>query len=343
LEYLSGKAMEEINEKNMNNEFRPSGTKIKYVYGPVPSRRIGRSLGVDLVPFKICNYDCIYCQLGRTTSKTMERKEYISPELILRDLHDKLSSGDKPDYITISGSGEPTLNSSLDEVISKIKKMTDIPLAVLTNGSLLHLSEIRKSCCEADLVLPSLDAGEKSMFKHVNRPCKEIEFDEMVEGLIKLREEYDGRIWLEVFLLGGVNSLNSDVMKIKTRIDKIKPDKVQINTVARPPAENYALRVDYPQLVESCKLLGDNAEIIAGFTGQCRYDQSSISKNDILTLISRRPCSLEDIARGLNAHPNEIIKYIDTLISNGIVEEMRHSGKIFYFCKKTDTGRSPKC
>jgi wyosine [tRNA(Phe)-imidazoG37] synthetase (radical SAM superfamily) len=152
------------------------------IFGPVPSRRLGRSLGVDLVPLKTCTYDCIYCQLGRTTCKTMERKEWVPLDGVLESLKEKLSS--KPDYITLSGSGEPTLYSRIDKLIDQIKAMTDVPVAVLTNGSLLSHEDVRKQLMAADLVIPSLDAGDEAMFRLINRPHEEISFPQMLDGLI---------------------------------------------------------------------------------------------------------------------------------------------------------------
>ncbi|MCK4583355.1 radical SAM protein, partial [Candidatus Bathyarchaeota archaeon] len=165
--------------------------KHEYIFGPVPSRRLGRSLGVDLVPFKTCTCDCIYCQLGRTTNKTIERKEWVPTDSVIEQFKEKLDSN--PDYITLSGSGEPTLFSQLEELISRIKDITDIPVAVLTNGSLLWLPEVRRTLKPADLVVPSLDAGSNQIFQYVNRPHHDITFSKMLEGLVKFRDEYDGK------------------------------------------------------------------------------------------------------------------------------------------------------
>ncbi len=167
----------------------------RYIFGPVPSRRLGRSLGVDLVPFKTCTYDCIYCQLGRTPCTTTERKEWVPLDGVLEDLRQKLST--RPDYITLSGSGEPTLYSRLDELIDRIKTMTDVPVAVLTNGALFADKELRRQLMEADLVVPSLDAGDEAMFQMVNRPHQDISFEHMLQGLIDFRREYQGKYWLE--------------------------------------------------------------------------------------------------------------------------------------------------
>ena len=171
------------------------------VFGPVPSRRLGRSLGVDLVPFKTCTYDCSYCQLGRTTRLTVERKEWVPMDAILDELKRKLTC--RPDYITLTGSGEPTLHSCLGQLIEHIQAMTRIPIAVLTNGSLLWQHEVRKELALADVVLPSMDAGGAFTFTCINRPQASLSFETLVEGLVEFRRAFSGHYWLEVFLWGG--------------------------------------------------------------------------------------------------------------------------------------------
>ncbi|NMC21094.1 MAG: radical SAM protein, partial [Thermogutta sp.] len=167
----------------------------KHIFGPVPSRRLGRSLGVDLVPFKTCSYDCIYCQLGRTTCKTIERKTWVPLELVLEELEEKLHT--RPDYITLSGSGEPTLFSPLDKLIEGIRALTDIPIVALTNGSLLSDSDVQAALLPADLVIPSLDAGNEAAFQLVNRPHEDLAFDRMLEGLVAFRRRFPKEYWLE--------------------------------------------------------------------------------------------------------------------------------------------------
>ena len=202
--------------------------KQEYIFGPVPSRRLGRALGVDLVPFKTCTYDCIYCQLGRTTHKTMQRKEWVPIDVVIDQLKAKLSS--KPDYITLSGSGEPTLYSRLEELIFKIKEITNILIAVLNNGSLLWLPKVRNALKFADMVVPSLDAGSSQIFQYVNRPHTDITFSKMLQGLVEFRKDYGGQYWLEVFLLAGVTTPEMEINRLKTCINAIQPDKVQVIT-----------------------------------------------------------------------------------------------------------------
>ncbi len=286
---------------------------MEHIFGPVPSRRLGRSLGVDLVPFKTCSYDCIYCQLGKTTCKTIERREWIPLDEILSELEGKLSTN--PDYITLSGSGEPTLYCRLEELIDRIHSMTRIPVAVLTMGSLLWVAEVRKGVRRADLVLPSLDAGDERLFKCVNRPHDEITFEKMVEGLIALRKEFTGLYWLEVFLLSGYTAIEGEVKKINSWIEKIKPDRVQLNTVTRPPTEYYAERALPAQLKNLAELFNPPGEIIAEFHGVEQQADFIAGRKEILEMLARRPCTLEDICDGLLLHRNHAIKYLEELLS----------------------------
>jgi wyosine [tRNA(Phe)-imidazoG37] synthetase (radical SAM superfamily) len=303
-----------------------------HIFGPVPSRRLGRSLGVDLVPFKTCTYDCIYCQLGRTTNKTIERRECVPLNDVLAELKERLAT--KPDYITLSGSGEPTLYSRLNEMIAGIRSMTDIPVAVLTNGSLLWQEEVRRQLMDAHLVIPSLDAGHSGMFQAVNRPHESISFDRMLEGLIAFREEYYGEYWLEVFLLAGHTAIDSEISKIAECVGRIKPDRVQLNTATRPTAEDYAAMVDRRRMVELAGRFDPPAEVIADFRGVHAQSDFTAGRDSVLNMIQRRPCSLEDIADGLGMHRNEVIKYVEELDVIGSIKKRSSGGRLFYSGKQ---------
>jgi wyosine [tRNA(Phe)-imidazoG37] synthetase (radical SAM superfamily) len=305
-----------------------NSNKREYIFGPVPSRRLGRSLGIDLVPFKTCSYDCIYCQLGRTTNKTMQRKEWVPIDIVMEQLKEKLDS--KPDYITLSGSGEPTLFSQLENLISRIKDITDIPIAVLTNGSLLWLPEVRKALKSADMVVPSLDAGSNRIFQYVNRPHQDITFSKMLQGLVEFRKAYSGQYWLEVFLLAGVTTPEMEIKRLKTCINAIQPDKVQVNTVTRPPAEGFAEPVPQKQLQTITKKLYEKAEVIADYSNVHKQQDFSALCEDVLTLLKRRPCSVEDIAAGLGLHRNEAVKYVEELSFVGRIEAKPHNQQLYY-------------
>lgn len=283
---------------------------------------------MDLVPFKTCSYDCIYCQLGRTSNKTVERREWVPLKDVLEELKGKLAS--RPDYITLSGSGEPTLYSRLDELIAGIRAITDVPVAVLTNGSLLWQEEVRRQLMDAHLVIPSLDAGQASMFQAVNRPHESLLFDRMLEGLIDFREEYYGEYWLEVFLLAGHTAVESEVSRIAECIRRIKPDRVQLNTATRPTVEDYAVMVDHARMADIAGLFEPPAEVIADYRGVHAQSDFKAGCEGVREMIQRRPCSLDDIAEGLNMHRNEAIKYVEELSAEGVLTKQTSGGKLFY-------------
>ena len=314
-------------------------TRARYIFGPVPSRRLGRSLGVDLVGFKTCTYDCIYCQLGRTTNKTIDRRQWVPLDDVLAELKDKLSA--RPDYITLSGSGEPTLYSRLDELIAGIRSMTDIPIAVLTNGSLLWDQAVRAGLMNADLVIPSLDAGGESMFRAVNRPHDDISFDRMLEGLIEFRREFRGQYWLEVFLLAGHNAITAEVEKLADCVNRIKPDRVQLNTATRPPAEDYAAAVRRSDMDELAEMFNPTAEVIADFRGVHQQREFAAGRQGVMDLLLRRPCSIEDITDGLGMHRNEVVKYVEELTDRESLEQLFVNGKLYYKASQKNQLHTP--
>lgn len=308
----------------------------KHLFGPVPSRRLGLSLGVDIVPFKVCTFDCVYCQVGRTTDKTVERKEYVPVDEVISELKNKVAEGLKADYITLSGSGEPTLNSSLGELIDKIKKVTDIPVAVITNGSLLYDPEVRDQCCKADLVLPSLDAADAEGFEKVNRPADGITIEKVIDGLVDFSKMYSGQIWLEVFIVVSANTNDEQIKFLKNAIEKINPNKIQINTAVRPTADMDVKRADYQLLQNIADIFGPRAEIIADYSAE-RIKTAVTDNPDnaremetLLSMLKRRPCSLEDICASLGMVRNQAVKYITILQQKGQIEPQDRQGVIYY-------------
>lgn len=303
-----------------------------YVFGPVPSRRLGRSLGVDLVEFKTCSYDCIYCQLARTTRKTLHREEWVPLEDILAQIKEKL--GTKPDYITLAGSGEPSLYSRIDELIAGIKAMTDIPIAVLTNGSLLSLAEVRSALLGADLVSPSLDAGDAETFERVNRPTEGLSFEQMVEGLISFGKEYKGHYWLEVFLLAGVNDAPEQVEKMVEIARQMNPERIQLNTVTRPPIEADARTVGQDQMQRFAQMFGVKAEVIADYRRGDGPGECVGRVGDILAMVLRHPCTTEDIGQGLGLDPLGVDKHVQQLLDQGLIETQMGNEQVYYVAVK---------
>jgi wyosine [tRNA(Phe)-imidazoG37] synthetase (radical SAM superfamily) len=296
---------------------------------------------VDLVPLKTCTFDCIYCQLGRTTHKTTERLEYAPIEQVIGQVRDRLAQIEPPDYVTLSGSGEPTLHSGLGQIIRAIKRATQVPVAILTNGSLFWDREVRRECAQADLVLPSLDAGDEAMFRYVNRPHRDLDFSQIVEGLVAFRSEFRGLIWLEVFLLGGITAFRSEVEKIQACVEQIAPERVQVNTAVRPPAEEFAFRVEEQRLAEMAALLGKRAEVIAE-PACLEWKADAMARcEEVLDLLERRPSSIEDIAAGLGAPAAEITKCISNLLGNGAIRAIRQGGCVFFALQQPVGRRRP--
>lgn len=302
----------------------------RHVYGPVPSHRLGRSLGVDLVPFKTCAYNCIYCQLGRTTDLTITRREYVPVDEILIQLREKLRTGPTPDYVSLAGSGEPTLHARIGELIAGIKRLTRIPVAVLTNGLLLSMRDIQDALMEADLVLPSLDAGDADLFRLVNRPHAQIEFDAMVDGLAVFRERFTKPVWLEVMLLAGITGIRAEVEKIAALARRIRPERVQINTITRPPCEEFAYPVSPDVMAAFARLFGRGASVVSEHRPRRAAGSGTLADGDILALLTRRPCTARGISKGLGLHLGEIIKRLDLLTDRGAVTPVRKNGSVFF-------------
>jgi wyosine [tRNA(Phe)-imidazoG37] synthetase (radical SAM superfamily) len=288
---------------------------MKYIFGPVPSRRLGFSLGVDIIPYKTCTFDCIYCELGKTGCQTIKPIDKIRPDAVLKELEKVLSTAPLTlDYITISGSGEPTLHPELGLIIKEIKKMTSVPLALLTNGSLLFKDEVLKRILAADVIVPSLDAADPVVFQTVNRPHPSLTFDQLVGGLINLGKSKGPRIWLEVLLLRGISDTKEQIERLGQYIEKIKPEKVQLNTVVRPPVENYAVPLKETRLKEIQMALGPRAEIISGPSTEKAQPKSRLLESKIHDLVSRRPCTAEDISQFLGLPLKETVRILDGLI-----------------------------
>jgi len=239
---------------------------MKYIYGPVKSRRLSLSLGITLTPYKICTFDCVYCQLGRTTVLTRERKEYISLGEILNELklwlQNNSDAAKNLNYITLSGSGEPTLNIKIGQLISEIKKITPVPIAIITDSALLSDVALRQELLGADLIIPSLDAVTPEVFSKIDRPQQDIRIEGIIEGLVSLRKEFKGQIWLEVMLVKGINDDLRQIKKLKEVVDRINPHKVQLNSPVRMTSEPNILSVDKNKLEKIKGILGEKCEII---------------------------------------------------------------------------------
>lgn len=274
---------------------------MKYVFGPVPSRRLGQSLGVDTIPLKTCNWNCVYCQLGRTVPLTNERQEYYPSAEILAEVREALSSH-RPgeiDWVTFVGSGEPTLHSNIGGLIREVKALTELPVAVITNGSLLYEPEVRQALAQADVVMPSLDAGTAVLYRQINRPHPEATFARLVDGLAALRQEYTGKIWLEVMLVQGLNDTEAALQEIAPLLRRIRPDEVHINLPTRPPAETWVRPPDEEGLLRARAILGDIARVVHSIDGTFDLSGFDTAVNAIIAIITRHPMRQEELEQAL--------------------------------------------
>jgi wyosine [tRNA(Phe)-imidazoG37] synthetase (radical SAM superfamily) len=308
----------------------------KHLFGPVPSRRLGMSLGIDLIPKKVCSLNCVYCEVGKTTKLTLDRMEYVKFEKVITELKQFMSSNPKIDYITFSGSGEPTLNNRIGDVLKFIKKeYPKIKTAVLTNGSLLYDKNLRKELLDADVILPSLDAASQDVFEKIDRPNSELNIETYIQGLVDFRKEYSGKIWLEILFLKGYNDSKKELILLKEAILKIQPDSIQLNTLDRPGTVHDLIpltKEEMQGIIDFWDL--QNVEIIAS-----PPERSSIESYNgdietaILETIARRPCTLNDLHIFLGIHTNEINKYLGGLEANSQIKTVNLERGVFYEIK----------
>jgi len=280
--------------------------EMKTVFGPVPSRRLGQSLGIDTIPLKTCNWNCVYCQLGRTVPLTNERKEYIPRQEILAEVEQALSAH-RPgeiDWVTFVGSGEPTLHSGIGWLIRQVKALTPIPVAVITNGALLYLPDVRAELAAADAVLPTLDAGNAALYRQINRPHPEITFERLLNGLTAFRREYGGKLWVEVMLVRGLNDSEPALTELAAALQKIQPDEVHILQPTRPPAEIWVQPPDDEGLLRARALLGQVAKVIHPASGTFDLSGFTSLAEAVVSIITRHPLREEELVQALSRWPS---------------------------------------
>jgi wyosine [tRNA(Phe)-imidazoG37] synthetase (radical SAM superfamily) len=305
-------------------------TAPRFVYGPVASRRLGFSLGVDIIPFKTCTLDCVYCQLGSAGRATVRRRSWFPPEAILAQIKEAIDSGQRIDVITFSGSGEPTLSRDLGFLIRSIKKMTGIPVAVLTNGTLLGRRDVRRDLAAADVVGPSLDAVPAALFRRVNRPHASLDNRKVIDGLVRFRDEFAGEIRLEIMLVKGVNDSPAAIEAVKKAVVRIRPDRIELNTVVRPPADRRAGALSAAALARIRASLGPKAEVVASFAERKQAPASGDLDRAILVTVGRRPQTAADIAAALGRHRDEVLKALSRLLARGRIHRRDHGGKTYF-------------
>ncbi len=304
----------------------------RYLFGPVPSRRLGISLGIDLVPHKTCLFNCVYCECGRTTNLTCERREYVPTNEVIAELDEFLATAPDLDYVTFAGSGEPTLHSGIGEIISFIKdRYPHYRVAVLTNSALFTDPDLRAALMRADLVVPSLDAVSEEVFVKINRPSPGITAGQVLEGLLDFAREYTGEVWLEIFIVPGVNDTEKELRLLKDAVIAIEPDRVQVNTLDRPGAEDW-VRPASPEAIERiAAMLGGNAGAIGvAYAGRTLPPVTREIRETILATIRRRPCTPRDLATLLGIRPTEVAKHLRVLEAEGLIEAVEEKRGVFY-------------
>lgn len=304
--------------------------KRKYTFGPVCSRRLGISLGVDIIPRKLCTLDCVYCEVGATDKRGIIRKEYYPVKDIVAEVKAVLSDYANIDNITISGSGEPTLNVNIGDIINEIKQITNIPMAVLTNGTLLFKPDVRKDLLSADIVSPSLDAVTQEIFEKINRPHPDLKIADIIEGIKTFRKEYRGKLWLEILFVEGFNDDEKEILRMKNVIGEIKPDKIHLNTVVRPPAYSLAKPVSEQRLVEIRNIFGEGCEIIGMVNKEQKTEEHQINIHTIFELLKRRAMTIDEITLSLGLKSGEVNESLEKLECDKAIKSYVFNGKKFF-------------
>jgi wyosine [tRNA(Phe)-imidazoG37] synthetase (radical SAM superfamily) len=306
---------------------------MKHVFGPVPSRRLGRSLGIDPVPLKTCNFNCVYCQLGRTSPLRRKRRAFFNISDMVAEIASTLGrqGADSIDWITFVGSGETTLFSRLGSLIRFVKSLSNLPVAVITNGSLLRLPPVRHELCAADAVLPSLDAGSEAMYAKINRPHRDFPFGQQVEGLIDFRREFKGSLWVEVMLLGGVNDSPPDLDDISKILECVGPDEIHISTPTRPPAEPWVKQPGAESVERAASIFGSVARVLQPIDAdvECGIDEELA--DTVLAIVLRHPMQENELVRNLARWaPVRVLESLATLAEAGKIRGIERFGKRFW-------------
>ena len=309
---------------------------MRYIYGPVPSRRLGRSLGIDPIPSKTCNYQCIYCQLGKTTNFTNKRKDFYPKEQIYKELEEAINlNAGKFDYITFVGSGEPTLYKSLGNLIVKAKKLSKKPICVITNGSLLYRDDVKDDLIFSDVVLPTLDAGDEKLFIKINRPHPSIKYEKMIQGYIDFRNEFSGKFWIEIMVMKGINDSKEELLKIKKKIDLIQPDRLDINVPIRPPTESWVKIPDQEIIPILNDVFGEYNNINFPEQGEFNVFGSNFEV-ELKILLERHPMRLEQIIETFSSKKfseEDLLNKLNILESHNKIKKVIYNNQTFWKLK----------
>jgi len=324
---------------------------MNHIFGPVNSRRLGRSLGVDLFQEKICNLNCIYCEVGATTRLTCERAEYVPTAEIIADIDAYCRNPQRVselDFVTVTASGEPTLHSGLGEILAHLKKTVAKPVAVLTNGTTLSDTGVCEELASADVVIPSLDSALPASFRKLDRPAGCLDLQQIIEGLVSFSHQYQGKLWLEILFARGINDSNEDVDALRRVADRMRIDRIQLNTVARPPLESFARPLDQQKMLaiaEQFRLADPSRPVDLLAQGAVQEDDHVRQKDfdlesdedrqtllgEIVEMLKRRPCTAADINRTFHlGGPDKVEQLLDPLVHAGTLHKRSHGDRLYY-------------
>ena len=306
---------------------------MKHVFGPVPSRRLGRSLGIDPVPLKTCNFSCVYCQLGRTQPLATKRKAFFSVADMFAEVATALAhhESDAIDWITFVGSGETTLFSRLGSLIRFVKASTHLPVAVITNGSLLYLPEVRRELSAADAVLPSLDAGTETLYGRINRSHRDFSFDQHVKGLVEFRKVYEGQLWVEVMLVRGLNDSVEALRDIADLLQRIEPDEIHISTPTRPPAEPWVEIPGQEGLERATSIFGSMTKVLQPVDAAVESEIDGELDDAVVAVVSRHPLQEIELVRTLARWvPGRVFETLTALSESERIRVVERHGMRFW-------------
>jgi len=306
---------------------------MKYLFGPVNSRRLGLSQGIDLIPSGVCNFNCVYCEVTQEKKLCLERRQYTPTHDIIEELTALFADKRRVralDVFTITASGEPTLHSGIGEIIAAVKGAASQPLSVLTNGGTLHLPKVRDALYGADIVIPSLDAARPQAFRRINRPAPGSELGGIISGIRDFTREFKGQVWLEILLVKGINDHPDDLKALREAVAAIAPERVQLNTVARPPKESFATALSRSELQAAAKLLDYKTEIIASFKSEPKEAARNLDEEELIALLRRRPGRGKDIAQALRLEEKTVTTHLRELLRQDRVSTTDYQGELYW-------------
>lgn len=310
---------------------------MQHVFGPVSSKRLGQSLGVDLLPPKSCTWNCIYCQLGRTKGYALKREEFFLKEEVLAEIRQAVESGSKIDWITFVGSGETMLYRGIGWLVHEVKRFTDIPVAVITNGSLFGDPEVRQELLEADAVLPSLNAGSEALHQRISRPAPGLDFASHLAGLVAFRKEYHGRLWVEVMLLRGINDTDEALQEISAALRQVRPDMVHLVIPTRPSSEKEATLPDEAHIERAVRVLSEVATVVHPVKGNMDLSGAADLLDAVASIVSRHPVQERELKSALEEcfpEPGKAESRLRELFESGRFRLIEQAGEAYWTRKE---------